>query len=322
MSQNITRRHASALFVAMLAGGSTARAQEMLPLRIAHDIPVAWLPFFVAHERKLWQANNVAPIVVPSTTGMATLISVGGAAADIGIAAEISVAIAAMNKASVRIIASFNQVENMELACSVSIKTPQDIVGKKIAVAQGTPSHYYLSLFLKKYNIEPAKVSIVRLGPAEMVSALAGGAIDGFVWQEPFLSQAVKLDARKFHRLPDPGLNEIYAVVMVNETALQQRRPALVRGLRALDQACAFIKAEPAEALRIGAQYSQMDPVVAADAISRMRIGLTMDVPAMKAKMTDEAKWAIAEGVARQDAVIPDYANYLDASVLADARKS
>jgi NitT/TauT family transport system substrate-binding protein len=326
MHSTITRRNALTMLLGMLASGSTLSAipgsNNTLPLRIAHDIPIAWLPFFVAHERKLWEASGLAPTIVPSTTGMATLISVSGSAADIGIAAEISVAIAAINNAPIRIIASFNQVQNMELACSVSIKGPQDLKGKRVAVAQGTPSHFYLSRLLHKYSLKPSDVSIVRLGPAEMISALGSGAIDGFVWQEPFLSQAVKLNPDKFHRLAESGLNEIFAVVMTNENTLRERRPALVRSLRALDQACAFIKANPAEALKIGATRSQMDTAVAADAISRMRFGLTMDVAAMNAKMVDEAKWAIAEGVARPDAVVPDYRIYLDPTVLAEARRA
>ena len=322
MSHDITRRHASAMLVAMLASAGAARADEPLPLRIAHDTPIAWLPFYVAYEQKFWQANGIAPTVLPSPHGTATLISVLGGAADIGVSTDMSVCVGAFTKAPVKIIAAFNQVENMELACNQAIQSPKDLKGKRIGVVQANPSQYYFSLLLKKYNIDPKDVSIIRLGPAEMLSALTGGAIDGFVWQEPFLSQAVKTDANKFHRLPEPGLNEIYASVIVNDNVLQQRRPVLIKALRALDQACAFIKSSPDEAVRIGSVYSQMDPAVTADAIKRMQIGLSVDVPAMKAKMTDEAHWAIAEGVARAGSAVPDYADYLDPTVLADARRS
>jgi ABC-type nitrate/sulfonate/bicarbonate transport system substrate-binding protein len=90
----------------------------------------------------------------------------------------------------------------------------------------------------------------------------------------------------------------------------------LVKALRALDQACAFTQSNAAESIRIGAQFSQMDPAVAADAISRMEIGLSLDAPVM------QANWAIAEGIARPGSVVPDYMDYLDPTVLADARRS
>jgi ABC-type nitrate/sulfonate/bicarbonate transport system substrate-binding protein len=322
MSHDFTRRQASAMLLAMVAGAGTARADEMLPLRIAHDAPIAWLPFYVAYEQKLWQANGIMPTTLPSPHGTATLISVLGGAADIGVSTDMSVCVGAFTKAPIKIIAAFNQVENMELACTKVVQSPNDLKGKRIGVVQANPSQYFFSLLLKRYDIAPSEVTIIRLGPAEMLSALTGGSIDGFVWQEPFLSQAVKADPNKFHRLPEPGLNAIYASVIVNDNALHQRRPTLVKALRALDQACAFIKAKPDEAVRIGSVYAQMDPDVTAEAIKRMKIGLTIDVPAMKAKMTDEANWALAEGVAKAGSAVPDYVDYLDPSVLADARRS
>jgi NitT/TauT family transport system substrate-binding protein len=322
MSHDFTRRQASAMLLAMVAGAGTARADEMLPLRIAHDAPIAWLPFYVAYEQKLWQANGIMPTTLPSPHGTATLISVLGGAADIGVSTDMSVCVGAFTKAPIKIIAAFNQVENMELACTKVVQSPNDLKGKRIGVVQANPSQYFFSLLLKRYDIAPSEVTIIRLGPAEMLSALTGGSIDAFVWQEPFLSQAVKADPNKFHRLPEPGLNAIYASVIVNDNALHQRRPTLVKALRALDQACAFIKAKPDEAVRIGSVYAQMDPDVTAEAIKRMKIGLTIDVPAMKAKMTDEANWALAEGVAKAGSAVPDYVDYLDPSVLADARRS
>jgi NitT/TauT family transport system substrate-binding protein len=322
MTNLITRRQASAMLFAVVAGGRAARADESLSLRIAHDTPIAWLPFYIAYEKKLWQANGITPTILPSPHGTATLISVLGGAADIGVSTDMSVCVGAFTKAPVKIIASFNQVENMELACIKEIRSPEDLKGKRIGVVQANPSQYFFSLLLKKHNIATSDVTIIRLGPPEMLSALTGGSIDGFVWQEPFLSQAVKADSSKFHRLPEPGLNAIYASVIVNDNALQQRRPTLVKALRALDQACAFIAANPDEAVRIGSVYAQMDPAVTADAVKRMKIGLTIDVPAMKAKMTDEASWALAEGVAKAGSAVPDYADYLDPTVLADARRS
>lgn len=139
----------------------------------------------------------------------------------------------------------------------------------------------------------------------------------------PFAAERFQpIARRRIVRFTEPGLNEIYAVVMANEVALRERRPTLVKGLRALDAACAYIKAHPDEALQIGAQHSQMDPAVAADAIGRMRFGLTADVPAMSAKMTDEARWAVAEGVARPGTAVPDYAAFIDPTILAEARRA
>jgi hypothetical protein len=38
--------------------------------------------------------------------------------------------------------------------------------------------------------------------------------------------------------------------------------------------------------------------------------------------MIDQANWAIAEGIARPGSVVPDYSDYLDPTLLVDARRS
>lgn len=322
MDSIFTRRAATALLCSMLLPGrQPAFASTPTVMRMSYDIPLFILPFFVAIDRKTWDANGIASVKVPASSGMTNLIAVGSGATDIGTSGEISVAIAALSKVPVKIVASFNEVENMELACVKAIRSPTDLVGKRIAVAQGTPSQYYVSLLAKKYGLQQTQINIVRLGPAEMLSALAGGSIDGFVWQEPFLSKAVANDPGKFHRVAEPGLVTTNAVLIASETTIRDKRDSLVRSLRALNDACKIIADSPAEAVRIGADFSKMDPNVAEGAIKRMRIGLTLDVPKLSAKLTAQAKWAIAEGVARPDSVLPDYATFLDGGPLADMRK-
>ena len=65
-----------------------------------------------------------------------------------------------------------------------------------------------------------------------------------------------------------------------------------------------------------------MDAAVAGDAIKRMSIGLTLKVSELSKKLADQAQWAIAEGVARPDSVVPDYSAYLDGGLLAEIHQS
>lgn len=321
MKFEITRRSAIGIVAGLTLPTARGWAAEPTVVRMAYDIPIWTLPFFVATERKLWAANGIASVYLPGPSGMSNLIAASGGATDIGVAGEISIAIAGLTKVSARVIACFNEVENMELACLSTIRKPKDLVGKRIAIAQGTPSHYYLSELAKKHGIDSAQISLVRLGPTEMISALLGGAIDGFIWQEPFLSKAVATDPERFHRLAEPGLITTNAVVVAGDAAIREKRSALVNALRSLDQASKLIAAEPTESVRIGAQYSKMDSDAAAAAIKPMKIGLSLDVPELSKKLAEQARWAIAEGVARRDAVIPDYSKSLDPTLLQEMRQ-
>ena len=70
-----------------------------------------------------------------------------------------------------------------------SIKTPQDLVGKKIAVPFVSTTHYSLLSALKKWGISEQQVQIVNLRPPEIIAAWQRKDIDAaYVW-EPALSQ-------------------------------------------------------------------------------------------------------------------------------------
>lgn len=63
------------------------------------------------------------------------------------------------------------------------INSPQDLIGKKIAVPFVSTSHYSLLGALKHWNIDPRQVTIVNLTPMQITAAWKRGDIDGaFTW--------------------------------------------------------------------------------------------------------------------------------------------
>jgi taurine transport system substrate-binding protein len=63
------------------------------------------------------------------------------------------------------------------------IKTPKDLIGKTIAVPFVSTSHYSLLGALKHWNLDPRKVNIINLTPAQITAAWSRGDIDGaFTW--------------------------------------------------------------------------------------------------------------------------------------------
>lgn len=64
-----------------------------------------------------------------------------------------------------------------------SINSPQDLIGKRIAVPFISTTHYSLLAALKHWGIDPKKVTIVNLQPPAIAAAWARGDIDGaYVW--------------------------------------------------------------------------------------------------------------------------------------------
>ncbi|MEG1042476.1 MAG: taurine ABC transporter substrate-binding protein [Pseudomonas sp.] len=70
------------------------------------------------------------------------------------------------------------------------INSPQDLIGKKIAVPFVSTGHYSLLAALKQWNIDPAKVQILNLAPPAIIAAWKRGDIDAtYVW-DPALGVA------------------------------------------------------------------------------------------------------------------------------------
>ncbi|GFM88160.1 taurine ABC transporter substrate-binding protein [Pseudomonas cichorii] len=70
------------------------------------------------------------------------------------------------------------------------INTPQDLIGKKVAVPFVSTGHYSLLAALKHWNIDPAKVTILNLAPPAIAAAWKRGDIDAtYVW-DPALGVA------------------------------------------------------------------------------------------------------------------------------------
>ena len=79
--------------------------------------------------------------------------------------------------------AQINAAEALVVRNGSGIGKPEDLAGKTIATPFVSTSHYSLLGALKHWQIDPSKVKIVNLNPAEIAAAWRRGDIDGaFVW--------------------------------------------------------------------------------------------------------------------------------------------
>lgn len=90
------------------------------------------------------------------------------------------------------VAAEIGSAEALVVRNGSNISTPQDLVGKKIAVPFVSTTHYSLLAALKHWNIPADRVTILNLAPPEIAAAWQRGDIDGaYVW-EPVLGKVQK----------------------------------------------------------------------------------------------------------------------------------
>ena len=84
-----------------------------------------------------------------------------------------------------------------------SITRPQDLVGKTIATRVGSTGSWFISEYLKKNGIDPAKVTVKNLDTQVLPAALCGGEISAFFIWQPVGWRTLEICPDKVHTLSD-----------------------------------------------------------------------------------------------------------------------
>lgn len=206
------------------------------------------------------------------------------------------------------------------------INTPQDLIGKKVAVPFVSTGHYSLLSALKHWNIDPSKVTILNLAPPAIVAAWKRGDIDAtYVW-DPALGAAKengkvlitsgelgKLGAptfdawivRKDYAAKHPEVVKEFATVTLDAYADYRKDPkAWVANQSNIDK---IAKLSGAKASDIpGLLQGNVYPLAAEQK-------QLLSAPTSKA-LADTAAFLKDEG--KVDAVLPDYAPSVNASFI------
>lgn len=72
---------------------------------------------------------------------------------------------------------------------TAGIKSPEDLVGKKIGVTLGVSAEFFLNSLLDSSGIKTSEVTIINLEPGELITSLDKGAVDAAVLFSPYLQQ-------------------------------------------------------------------------------------------------------------------------------------
>ncbi|MEB0047760.1 MULTISPECIES: taurine ABC transporter substrate-binding protein [unclassified Pseudomonas] len=206
------------------------------------------------------------------------------------------------------------------------IKTPQDLIGKKIAVPFVSTGHYSLLAALKHWNIDPSKVTVLNLAPPAIVAAWKRGDIDAtYVW-DPALGVAKEngkvlitsgelakfgaptFDAwivRKDFAQKHPEIVTAFAKVTLDAYTNYRKDPqAWLANQSNIDK---LVKLSGAKASDIPLLLQGNVYPLAADQV------ITLGAPTTKA-ITDTAAFLKEQG--KVEAVLPDYAPYVSAQYI------
>jgi sulfonate transport system substrate-binding protein len=183
------------------------------------------------------------------TSGPPILQAMGSGAVDVGGVGDAPPVFAAAGGAKISIVgARRNDPKSAALLVpkGSSIKSIQDLKGKRIAVAQGSSADYHLLTVLTKAGLSTHDVQLVYLQPAEALSALSSGSVDAWDVWSPFVEQAIQKGAKVLVNGSGYGANFSYEVASKAAIDNPVKSRELTQYLKVLNQAYRWSDRHPA----------------------------------------------------------------------------
>lgn len=133
---------------------------------------------------------------------------------------------------------------------NTTIKTLQDLKGKKIAVTKAAGNHYLLIAALQKAGLKFSDITPAWLTPADGHGALEHGSVDAWVTREPFVTSS-NVEQHSRVLISGNGLPSYQPYYLVSAPYVQKHGEVLNIFYRALSQESAWLKAHPTSAAKI-----------------------------------------------------------------------
>ncbi len=240
-------------------------------------------PLWITHERGFFRKHglDVQLVFIESgTTTVQSLISKDVYFAQMAGAAVIQ---SRLRGADVVMIAGVINTLNFKLYVDKSIKQPDQLKGKIVAVTRfGSSTDFALRYALERYGLAPEKdVAILQAGnmPA-ILASLETGKIQGAMLSAPFTLRAKNMGLPLMADLQMLGLEYQHTGLATTQSFIKSR-PELVRSvMKAYVEGIHYYKTHRAESLAILAKYLRTsDTDVLAEVYEDVGLRLTAEKP-------------------------------------------
>ncbi|MFP5350831.1 MAG: ABC transporter substrate-binding protein [Gammaproteobacteria bacterium] len=309
---------AAVFYVAVVFDGNSVVAPQRLS--IAAVVYPGSTTIHVAQDRGYFEAEGLHVTIHQFASGRACLNAVRSGKADVATVAEIPIALAAMQKEPIAVIATIfsGQKDHAVIARrDHGITQPTHLKGKRVGFVPGTTSAFLMDMVLGSAGLSRADVRSVELAADAIVPALLSGEVDAVSTWHPLLQQLQKelgLRGLTFDAFDVQGLFSLTVNVVVKREFLAANPEPTRRLLRALARAADFVERNPQEAQRTTARYSPLSEALLRELWGGYRFDIRLD-QSLQIALEDVSRWAIRHRLA-ESSEVPDFRAFIAADAL------
>ncbi|WP_414941620.1 ABC transporter substrate-binding protein [Amycolatopsis sp. cmx-11-51] len=179
------------------SGGDGALEKPKIKVALLPVVDLA--PLRLAQEGGYFKAEGLEVEAVDAPSGQQSMTKMIGGEVDIAFSTYMPFFVAkSKNAADIRLVAdsvSASPKSNAVVTVPTSsVKTINDLAGKKIAITdKNTASHLLTVSVMKDHGVDTSKVQWVPMQLPNIAAALSSGQVDAGYLPEPFLTQASKV---------------------------------------------------------------------------------------------------------------------------------
>lgn len=288
----------------------TSAPREKLVIAVSTTPHAALL--HLAQAKGFFAQEGLDLTLKPVTHGKAALDLLAQGQVDLAAAAEVPFVIAVLNGQPLGIAATVLSVSSEMTVVARrdrGVAQPADLLRKRVGVTFGTSGDYFLWAFLAYHRLAPDRVEMVDVPPLQIAERLAAGAVDAIATWEPLRTRAREALGAQGVSFNEANAYTVTHVVVGRNDFMRQRVSSIEKLIRGLLKAEHFVRTQPQQALALTADLLKLE---AAD-LSPGWQALEFRVDLRQSQLItleDQARWAMARGYAKPQAV-PNFLEHI-----------
>ncbi len=267
---------------------------------------------YLAQARGLFRDQGIEMAGQPVATGRQALDLMLQDKADLSIVADLPLVFAVAKAQKPIVLATlFRDHGGVAVVArrDRGISSPSDLRGKRVGVTFGSTTQFFFDAFLIERQIPPDSVTVVDLKFENIADAIMSGEVDAVCAWDPALAKAQEALQQNGLTFDSSSQYSFRFQLVVSEKYFMDHKDQLRRIVAALDQAEAYIAAQPAQARELVLQGTGMQEAAFKRGYDSGEIGLLLDQGLLLA-LDDQTRWAMKRGVVKSGPV-PNYLDYI-----------
>ncbi|MBD2844348.1 ABC transporter substrate-binding protein [Paenibacillus sp. IB182496] len=270
-------------------GTEAGQAEEQTPsasLRISRESGPSSGLLFIADAKGFLDEQGLDYEIVSFANGAEAVDALQARQIQVAFGAADTFPIRGNDSGLLALTAVSQQPSAVSIVAASDVNAPEDLKGRAIGVVPNTVSQFVLeNMYLVDGGLGTDDYTATATGPAEMIALMARGDIDAFALWDPFPAQAVEALGDKVKVIATSGELGIpnTTFLLVNKSSMEDE--AYVRAyqelLRGLQQAQAYLEANPEESATIIGEATQLTQEDVLARFEDIRLEVFMDESAV-----------------------------------------